>query len=136
MISEIRKLTQGFPGGSAVKNLPAVQEMQETWVRLPSGENPLEAGMAVYSSILAWRTHGQRSPRGYRPWGHTESDTTEEAELVCRQGNELTNAPPALPWPLAGCSRRLALCRRAGRHAGFSSGRALQEAEPSLALST
>ena len=25
-------LFKGFPGGSAVKNLPAIQELQETWV--------------------------------------------------------------------------------------------------------
>ena len=35
-----------------VKNLPA---MQETWVRFLGWEDPLEKGMATYSSILAWR---------------------------------------------------------------------------------
>ena len=29
--------------------------------------------MATYSSILAWRIHGQRSLGGYSPWGHKES---------------------------------------------------------------
>ena len=33
-----------------VKNLP---EMQETWVRSLSWEDPLEKGMATHSSILA-----------------------------------------------------------------------------------
>ena len=93
VISEIWRLTQGFPGGSAVKNLPAMQEMQETWVRLLSQENPLKVGKAIHSSILAWRTHGQRSLMGYSPWGHKASDTTEEAELACRQGNELADSP-------------------------------------------
>ena len=37
----------------------------------------LGVGMATHSSILAWRTHGQRSLAGYRPWGHKMSDTTE-----------------------------------------------------------
>ena len=36
-----------------VKNLPA---MQETQVRSPGGEDPLEKGMATHSSIFAWRT--------------------------------------------------------------------------------
>ena len=45
----------GFPGGSAVKNLPAVQEPQETQVRSLGQEDPLEEGMAAHSSILAWR---------------------------------------------------------------------------------
>ena len=41
----------GFPGGSAVTNLPA---MQETWVRSLGWEDLLEKGMAKHSSILAW----------------------------------------------------------------------------------
>ena len=35
-----------------VKNLPA---MQETWVLTLGGEDPLEKGMAVHSSILVWK---------------------------------------------------------------------------------
>ena len=35
---------RGFPGGSAVKNLPA---MQKTWVQSLSWEDPLEKGMAT-----------------------------------------------------------------------------------------
>ena len=42
----------GFPGGSAVKNLPAMQEMQ---VRSLGWEDLQEEGMATHSSILAWR---------------------------------------------------------------------------------
>ena len=45
----------GFPGGSAVQNLPAVQKTQETWVSFLGWEDPLEEGMATHSSILAWR---------------------------------------------------------------------------------
>ena len=41
-----------LPGGSAVKNPPAVQE---TWVGPLGGENPLEEGMITHCSILAWR---------------------------------------------------------------------------------
>ena len=36
-----------------VKNLPA---MQETWFQFLGWEDPLEKGMATYSSILAWRS--------------------------------------------------------------------------------
>ena len=43
---------QGFPGGIAVKNLPATQE---TWVPALGWEDPLEKGMATDSGILAWR---------------------------------------------------------------------------------
>ena len=41
-----------FPGGSAIKNLPPVQE---TRVQSLGREDPLEEGMATHSSILAWR---------------------------------------------------------------------------------
>ena len=43
---------QAFLVAQVVKNLPA---MQETWVRSLGWEDPLEKGMATYSSILAWR---------------------------------------------------------------------------------
>ena len=43
----------GFPGGSAVKNLPARQENQESWIQSLSREDPLEEEMATHSSILA-----------------------------------------------------------------------------------
>ena len=52
----------GFPGGSAVKNLPAMQEMQETWIGSLGGEDPLEKGMATHSSTLAWRIPWTEEP--------------------------------------------------------------------------
>jgi len=50
-----------FPGGSAVKNLPAMQEMQ---VQSLGWEDPLEEGMATHSSILAWRIPWTEEPGG------------------------------------------------------------------------
>ena len=44
-----------------VKNLPA---MQETWVQSLGQENPLEKGMAIHSSILAWRFPWTEEPGG------------------------------------------------------------------------
>ena len=41
-----------FPGGSAVKNPPAIQE---SCVQSLGQEDPQEKGMATDSSILAWR---------------------------------------------------------------------------------
>ena len=43
---------RGFPGGSGVKNLPAMQEM---WVQSLGWEDSLEEGIATHFSILAWR---------------------------------------------------------------------------------
>ena len=47
--------------GQWVKNPPAVQETQETWVQSLGREGPLEEEKATHSRILAWRIHGQRS---------------------------------------------------------------------------
>ena len=44
-----------------VKNLPA---MQETQVRFLGQEDPLEKGMATYSSTLAWRIPWTEEPGG------------------------------------------------------------------------
>ena len=60
-----------------VKNPPA---MQETWVQSLGWEYPLEKGMAI-PVFLPGESHGQRSPVGYSPWGHKESDTTEQLML-------------------------------------------------------
>ena len=43
----------GFPRGPVVKNLLALQETQETWVRSLGWEDPLEKEMATHSIILA-----------------------------------------------------------------------------------
>ena len=60
---------ESFPGGSTVKNLPAMQETPETWVRSLSGEDPLEEGMATHSSILAWRIPWTEEPGGLESIG-------------------------------------------------------------------
>ena len=50
-----------FPVAQMVKNLPA---MQETRVRPLDWEVPLEKGMAIHSSILAWRIPRTENPGG------------------------------------------------------------------------
>ena len=45
-------ISMGFPGGSVVKNLSAIQEIR---VLSLGWEDPLEKGMSTHSSILAWR---------------------------------------------------------------------------------
>ena len=49
-LAESRMYARGSPGGSAVNNLPAIQE---TWVQSLGQEDPLEEGMATHSSIFA-----------------------------------------------------------------------------------
>ena len=50
---------EGFPGGSVVKNLPA---MQETWVQSLSQEDPLENEIATHSSILTCKIPRTEEP--------------------------------------------------------------------------
>jgi len=45
-------LSLPFPGGTSVKNPPAVQEMR---VLSLGGEDPLEEERTTHSSVLAWR---------------------------------------------------------------------------------
>ena len=47
-----------------LKNPPAMQELQETWVPSLGLEDPLEEGMATHSSILAWRISWTEEPGG------------------------------------------------------------------------
>ena len=58
-----------FPGGSAVKNLPAMQESQETQVQSLGQKDPLEEGTATHSSILAWRIPWTEEPGGLQSMG-------------------------------------------------------------------
>ena len=58
-----------------VKNLPAIQEIQ---VQSLGQEDPLEKGMATYSSILAWRIPWTEEPGGLQFMGPQNWDTTEQ----------------------------------------------------------
>ena len=55
-----------FPSSSVVKNLPAMQELQEMQVQSLGQEDPLEGGMATHSSILAWRIPWTKETAGLR----------------------------------------------------------------------
>ena len=52
--------------GQMVKNPSA---MQETWVRALCWKDPLEEGMATYSSILAWGIPWTEEPGGLQSMG-------------------------------------------------------------------
>ena len=52
MIKIILMFYLDFPGGSVIKNLPAIGE---TWVQSLGQEDALVEGMATHSSILAWK---------------------------------------------------------------------------------
>ena len=68
----------GCPGGSAIKNQPAMQETKETQVPSLGPEDPLE-GMETHSSILTWRIPWTKEPSRLQSMGSKKSDTTEVA---------------------------------------------------------
>ena len=64
-----------------VNSLPA---MLETQVRSSlDGEDPLEKGMAAHSSVLAWRTRGQRGLVGHSPWGCKSRTRLKQPNTHC-----------------------------------------------------
>ena len=60
-----------------IKNLPAMQETQETQVPSLGLEDPLEEGMATHSSIFAWTIPWTKEPGRLQSMGSKESDMTE-----------------------------------------------------------
>ena len=60
---------RGFPGGSVVKNPPAKQEMQETWVQSLGRKDPWKEGMATRFYSCLGKSYGQMSLADYTPWG-------------------------------------------------------------------
>ena len=76
----ISPILPGFSGGSVVKNPPAMQEAQ---VQPVGWEDALQKKMAPQSSILAGKSHGQKSLVVYSTWYHKS------------RTNLVTKLPPA-----------------------------------------
>ena len=66
---------QGFPRGSVTKNTPA---MQKTQVQSWDWEDPWSRKWQPTPVFFLGKSHGQRSLVGFTPWGHKESDETEQ----------------------------------------------------------
>ena len=65
-------MAMGFPGGSAVKNPPAMQEMQ---VQSLGQEDLLGKEMAAHPNILAWEIPWTEQPGGLQYMRLQESQT-------------------------------------------------------------
>ena len=61
-----------LPGGSAVKNLPAMQEM---WVQSLGQEDSLEKEITTHSNILAWEIPWTEEPDGLQSMESQKSQT-------------------------------------------------------------
>ena len=53
-----------FLGGSAVKNMPVMQELQKKCARSLGQEDPLEKAVATHSGTLAWKISWMEKPVG------------------------------------------------------------------------
>ena len=75
VICYLGKLTsqKGFPCSSVSKESACSAGDQ---VQSLDQEDPLETGMATYSSILAWKVLGTEGPGGLQSMRSQESDTT------------------------------------------------------------
>ena len=60
------------PMAQWVKNLPAMQETQETWVQSLGQEDPLEKEWQPTSVFLPGKSHAQRRLVGYSPKGRRQ----------------------------------------------------------------
>ena len=67
------------PLGQTVKHLPTMQQTGfDPWV----GKILWRRKWQPTPVLLPGKSHGWRSMVGYSPWGHKESDTTEQLHLV------------------------------------------------------
>ena len=53
-----------------------MQDMHQLWIRSLGLEDLLEEEMETHSSILAWKSHGQKSLADYSPQVHKELNVT------------------------------------------------------------
>ena len=76
----VRRDTKGFPGGSEVK--VSVSNVGDQGSIPGLGRSPEEGnGNPLQYSCLE-NPHGKRSLGSYNPWGHKESDMTEQLNIA------------------------------------------------------
>ena len=78
----------GFPTGSVVKNPPAMQGLQETWVQSLGWKDPLEEGMATHSSLLAWRIPWTEEPGRLQSMG-SQRVRYDWSNLACTHAGDI-----------------------------------------------
>ena len=69
----------GFPSGSVVKDLAAIQQTPEMQVQSMGGEDTLKQEMQPTPVFFPGKSNGQRSLEDRSPWGHKDSDVTGRA---------------------------------------------------------
>ena len=104
LVCKVISKRDGDPGGSMVKNPFVIQEMQETLIQSLSPEDPLQKGMATYSSILAWeipwtegfgRLQSMESQRAGHDW---------ETEHACKRERKILFSSQVMWVELSSCT--------------------------------
>ena len=91
-----------------VKNLPAMLESRfDPWI----GKIPWRREWQPTPVFLPGESHGQRSLAGCSPWGHKESDTTEQVS---------THSTGPRSWPSYPCLIQAPAARHPGQCVSFS----------------
>ena len=93
-------VSKGFPGGSAVKTLPAVQE---TWAPSLGWEDPLGKETATQHSVLAWEIPWTEEPGGLQSRG--SQGLRRDWGTKNNSSNSCERAWPLLPLALS-CVQR------------------------------
>ena len=75
-ISSPLGLIWGFPGGSAVKDPPVIQELQEMQTQSLGQEDPLEEEMATHPRILPCHIPRTKEPGGLQSMESQKSQTS------------------------------------------------------------
>ena len=116
-------LLGGFSMTQQVKNLPAVQETQQTWVWSLDREDPWRTKWQHTPIFLPEKYHGQKSPAGYivhcitkswtclstsmRPWGSAEDGKVSFWRpfwpWTCPERQQCQSGYPKTGFPLGGC---------------------------------
>ena len=63
--------------------------MQEMWVQSLCWEDPWRRKWQPTPVLFPGKSHGQRSPTGYSPWGHQEADSTEATGQAPTKGGRI-----------------------------------------------
>ena len=80
----------GFSGDTTGKEFTCqFRRYKRLWFDPWARKIPWRRKWQNHSSILAWETHGQKSPAGYSPWGPKRV----EHDLAIEQLNSFQNMP-------------------------------------------
>ena len=118
-----------------IKSQPAVRETRKTRVLIPGQEYALREKWQPTPAFLPWKSHGQRSLVGYRPWGrrvrHDLASLNDWAQVTGSALGTQLKGEPSRCWRQHGAKGRRTLMETfPGRQTPAVSGAASQGPSP------